>query len=87
MYKDRNGKRIKAGTIVACVITVNHNAFRGFCFEACVCIKKGRALFLDGVHGWTRLDDRSREELCVIDADADMRKIECDFLRDFPRDY
>lgn len=86
MYKDRNGKRIKAGAIVAAAIIINHGTFKGFNFEVTVCRKKGRELILDGVYGWRRLSESVAKELCVITADTDMREMWCQFAKDFPRE-
>lgn len=83
-YKDREGKRIGAGAIVASAITINHDTFKGFNFEVTVCKRQGRELILDGVHGWSRLSERPANELCVIAAETDLRKLYCEFARAFP---
>ncbi len=85
MYKDRNGKRIYAGAVVASAITINHDTFKGFNFEVTICKKQGRELVLDGVHGWSRLSERGAKELCVLTHETDLRHLWCEFARDFPR--
>lgn len=85
MYYDRNKRRIKAGSIVASAITLNHDTFKGFNFQVTVCKMKGRDLILDGVYGWSRLRDHDAKELCVITSETDLRKLFCEFATDFPR--
>lgn len=85
MYKDRYGKRIKAGSVVAAAITINHDTFKGFNFETTVCRKRGCKLILDGVHGWRRLSESDARELAVIDAETDLTNVYVDFARAFPR--
>lgn len=85
-YKDRKGNRIAAGAVVASAITINHDTFKGFNFEVTVCKKAGRELILDGVYGWSRLSERAAKELCVIMPDTDLRKLHCEFAREFQPD-
>lgn len=84
-YKDREGKPIKIGDVVARAITINHDTFKGFNFSVNVCKRKGRELILDGVFGWCRLSDSDAKELHVITGETDLRKLYCDFSISFPK--
>jgi hypothetical protein len=86
-FLDRNGERIRVGAIVAAVITVNHETFKGFNFEVTVCQVQNGEMFLEGAYGHHLLSDRKPEELCIIDADTSIREVMVCFAQDFPRHH
>lgn len=82
-YKDRNGKRIRNGAVVAKAITCNHDAFRGFTFTVAIVKKRGTRLILDGVHAFCYLQDINPREVVVLDSETDLRAVEATFIREF----
>jgi len=89
-FFDKDGAEIEYGDVVASMVTINFEAFRGFSFSTEI-VKHGEPRMfdedyeggpiLDGVYGACPLEHRDPEELKKLDGDTDLRKLHSYFLQ------